>query len=108
MSVEPKAWLYEGPDGEDYVRTHRDVSHGWMTKNGWKETPLFPPAILDAEVEDILYHIKRSAELSADIMRNPERTGEWVGAERTARAFDRLAEYARNAKAMVNIRRRVK
>jgi hypothetical protein len=33
----------------------------------------------------------RSAEGCAEIMRDPKRTGNWTGAERTARAFDRIA-----------------
>lgn len=33
----------------------------------------------------------RAAECSAEIMRDPQRTGNWAGAERTARAFDRIA-----------------
>ena len=37
----------------------------------------------------------RAAELSAEIMRDPERTGRWAGAERTARAFDRIAQRLR-------------
>ena len=37
----------------------------------------------------------RAAELSAETMRDPERTGRWAGAERTARAFDRIAQRLR-------------
>lgn len=37
----------------------------------------------------------RAAECSAEIMRDRERTGGWVGAERTARAFDRIAQRLR-------------
>lgn len=37
----------------------------------------------------------RSAEASAEIMRDRQRTGNWAGAERTARAFDRIAQRLR-------------
>lgn len=143
--TEPKAWHYLGPDGEDFVRSVRDVGHNWLKNNGWKETELVPKptdqttrgreayiskleldikTVLDreamtilrydnklnekddriAEFTDILYKIRRAAELSADIMRNPQRTGGWVGAERTARAFDRLADHAKKAEAIVNVK----
>lgn len=52
---------------------------------------------LQREVEHMrgeLHHIKRTAEMSAGIMRDPRRTGGWMGAENTARAFDRIAERA--------------
>lgn len=44
-----------------------------------------------------LRKVKRTAELSAGIMRNAERTGSWEGAEKTARAFDRISVDARAA-----------
>lgn len=37
----------------------------------------------------------RAAEASAEIMRDPARTGGWAGAENTARAFDRIGKRLR-------------
>jgi hypothetical protein len=39
----------------------------------------------------------RAAEMSAGIMRDSRRTGGWEGSERTADAFDRIADHAREA-----------
>lgn len=44
-----------------------------------------------------LRRLMRTAEMSAEIMRDPERTGRWSGAERTARAFDRISDRIREA-----------
>lgn len=41
---EPVAWLYCIPDGERWVREHRDINFspdGWMAQAGWTETPLY-------------------------------------------------------------------
>lgn len=46
---------------------------------------------------EYLRQIKRTSEMSAGIMRDKERTGDWVGAEKVARQFDRLAEKAKAA-----------
>lgn len=54
----------------------------------------------DAEIERLrseLHRIKRTAEMSAGIMRDTRRTGGWDGAEKTARAFDGIADRARDA-----------
>jgi len=40
VGAEAIAWLYEGPDGEHYIRGHRNNVPHWLAKNGWKETPL--------------------------------------------------------------------
>lgn len=48
-------------------------------------------------LKDALHGIKRTAELSAEIMRDPVRTGGWSGAERVAAAFDRIARAAGNS-----------
>jgi Lar family restriction alleviation protein len=37
---EPVAWVYDGPNGEHYVREHRDIAPQQLVKGGWKETPL--------------------------------------------------------------------
>ena len=44
------------------------------------------------ELRAELHQIQRTAEMSAAIMRDTMRTGPWTGAERVARAFDRIAE----------------
>lgn len=44
-----------------------------------------------AACRDDLHMVKRMAEMSAGIMRDPRRTGAWEGAERVARQFDRIA-----------------
>lgn len=41
-----------------------------------------------------LHRISRTSELSAAVMRDKTRTGGWEGAERVARAFDRIAALA--------------
>lgn len=50
------------------------------------------------ELEEALRQIDRTAEMSAAIMRDNERTSGWTGSERVARAFERLAEKARAAR----------
>lgn len=50
---------------------------------------------MTAEQAEKFRRLVRTAELSANLMRDPERTGGWVGAERVARQFDRLANMAR-------------
>lgn len=47
-----------------------------------------------AEADEKLRRIRRMAELSAAMMRDPERTSGWVGSERVARGFERIAERA--------------
>lgn len=39
-----------------------------------------------------LHKIMRTAEMSAAVMRDPARTGGWIGAERVARAFESLGQ----------------
>lgn len=46
------------------------------------------------ELQLAMHEIRRTAEMSAEIMRDPRRTGGWEGAERVARAFDRIARKA--------------
>ena len=53
-----------------------------------------------AEVEGLLFRIRRTSEMSANIMRDARRTGGWEGSEKTARQFDRLAKYATQAEAL--------
>lgn len=48
----------------------------------------------DLTQKELIYRIRRTAEMSAEIMRDRERTGGWEGAERVARQFDRIAEMA--------------
>ena len=43
---------------------------------------------------ETLRRIRRTAEMSAGIMRDAKRTGGWDGAERVARQFERIAELA--------------
>jgi len=50
-----------------------------------------------AECHETLRRLKRTGEMSAAIMRDPRRTGAWEGAERTARAFERMGEFAARA-----------
>ena len=50
-----------------------------------------------AEADEKLWRIRRTSEVTAQIMRNPERTGGWSGAERVARQFDRIAKLAATA-----------
>ena len=55
---------------------------------------------LAAEVgalREALHHTQRVAEMSAEIMRDPQRTGRWEGARRVADAFRRIADRARAA-----------
>lgn len=53
---------------------------------------LLRQAIMEVRERDgRLHFIRRVSEESAKIMRDPVRTGEWAGAEKTARQFDRLA-----------------
>jgi hypothetical protein len=47
-----------------------------------------------AAAEEKLHRIRRMGELSAAIMRDPERTGGWSGSERVARGFERIAHLA--------------
>lgn len=52
----------------------------------------------DREIErlrETLRRIRRTAELSAGIMRDPARTGDWEGAARVADQFDRIARATR-------------
>lgn len=49
-----------------------------------------------AEMREILRQIRRTAEMSASIMRDTRRTGAWEGAEKVARQFDRIATLARS------------
>lgn len=42
-----------------------------------------------------LRRVMRTAEMSAGIMRDKQRTGGWAGAENTARAFDRIGQNMR-------------
>lgn len=55
-------------------------------------TDSFPEKL--AEAQQALYEIRRTAEMSAEIMRDSRRTGGWEGAERVARQFDRIARKA--------------
>lgn len=48
-----------------------------------------PTAQIDFAEE--LRCLARTAEMSANIMRDPRRTGGWEGSERVANAFDRMA-----------------
>lgn len=58
-------------------------------------------AVLEgAEIERLLFRIRRTSEMSANIMRDARRTGGWEGSEKTARQFDRLAKYAAQAEAL--------
>lgn len=43
-------------------------------------------------IDERLRRLSRTAEMSAGIMRDPERTGGWPGAEKTAMAFDRIKD----------------
>lgn len=43
---------------------------------------------------ELVRQIRRTAEMSAEVMRDRERTGGWEGAERVARQFDRIAKLA--------------
>ncbi len=45
-------------------------------------------------IEEKFRMIRRTAEMSAGIMRDARRTGGWDGAERVARQFDRIAKLA--------------
>lgn len=57
------------------------------------------PALV-AEVRRLreeLRRIARTAEMSAEIMRDPRRTGGWDGAERVANSYGRMAIKARAA-----------
>jgi hypothetical protein len=47
-----------------------------------------------AEADEKLRRIRRMSEVTAAMMRDPERTGGWSGSERVARQFDRLAALA--------------
>ncbi len=47
-----------------------------------------------AEADEKLRRIRRMSEVTAALMRGPERTGGWSGSERVARQFDRLAALA--------------
>jgi hypothetical protein len=38
---QPAAWIYDGPDGQHYVKEHRDVAHQQLIGWGWTETPLY-------------------------------------------------------------------
>lgn len=49
-----------------------------------------------------LRRLYRGLEMSANIMRDPLRTGGWEGAERTAAAFDRYAATAQSLYALLN------
>jgi len=47
------------------------------------------------DVRETARRLVRTAGMSAALMRDPTRTGGWPGAERVARAFDRLCESGR-------------
>lgn len=51
------------------------------------------------EAASQLHRIMRNAEMSSGIMLDPERTGHWAGARKTADAFDRIGLRAAEAKA---------
>jgi|ERR1700758_2449095 len=48
-----------------------------------------------------LHRIMRTAEMSAGIMLDPQRTGNWPGARKTADAFDRIGLRAAETRAKV-------
>lgn len=54
-----------------------------------------------AAAADDLHRIMRTAEMSSGIMLDPQRTGNWPGARKTADAFDRIGLRAAEAKARV-------
>lgn len=61
---------------------------------------------VNADALEYLRRIKRTSEMSAGIMRDTERTGEWAGAEKVAKQFDRLAEHASKATELLNAPKR--
>jgi Xaa-Pro aminopeptidase len=69
------------------------------TSNSWTA---WSAAIAYASAEqkallEVVRQEYRAAEMSAAIMRDPQRTGGWIGAERTAQAFDRIARKLKSA-----------
>jgi hypothetical protein len=48
-------------------------------------------------LREALQHIKRTSEMSANLMRDTQRTGGWRGAERVAEAFERISSRAEDA-----------
>lgn len=46
------------------------------------------------QMAEVLRRIRRTAEMSASIMRDSRRTGNWKGAEKVARQFDLIARLA--------------
>lgn len=57
-SGNPVAWIYDGPNGERYIREHRDVAPQQLVKAGWTETPLYV-AIPTGAIGDILAERRR-------------------------------------------------
>jgi hypothetical protein len=97
VSGKPVAWMYTPPSGPGYVLKRIRDPYGFCA--GWTETPLYAalqaqPAQAQGDVVERARRIKRTAEMSANIMRDTKRTGGWEGAEKTASAFDRLAKDA--------------
>jgi hypothetical protein len=65
--MEPVAWMYDGPNGEHYIREHRDVSYRWLVQNNWTETPLYPhPAPVGEMREADEATVERVAQAIAD------------------------------------------
>jgi Lar family restriction alleviation protein len=40
-SGDPAAWMYDGPDGQHYIREHRDLAPQQLVREGWAEVPLY-------------------------------------------------------------------
>ncbi len=68
-------------------------AEGRRVSQEWVERALAAEARL-AEADEKLRRIRRMSEVTAALMRDPERTGGWSGSERVARQFDRLAALA--------------
>lgn len=80
---------------QDEARGYADRVLSALTAAGYPLTPVVAgqtvgPGLIAVEAET-MRTIRRAAEMSAAIMRDPKRTGRWVGSERVARQFDRLA-----------------
>ena len=74
----------------DQIAALNDSVANWSVRAEAAEAAL-------AECHETLRRLKRTGELSAAIMRDTRRTGAWEGAERTARAFERMGEFAARA-----------
>lgn len=75
------------------IPTHPEGNH---SKAGCRVGDRLDIALIDKPLvlRGGLLKIKRLATMSAELMRDQKRTGRWEGSERTARAFERLANDA--------------